>query len=433
LFTLSSDYSPAGDQPRAIDRLAELVIGGGSHSVLLGITGSGKTFTLANVISRLQRPALVISPNKTLAAQLYGEFKSFFPHSAVEYFVSYYDYYQPEAYIPQSDTYIEKDALINDEIDRMRHSTTKSLFERRDVVIVASVSAIYGLGAPVDYGATVIQLKRGGHYRRDGILRHLVDLQYQRNDAQLGRAKFRVRGDVLEVQPPHGEYVVRIDFFGDEVERIVELDPLTGEIVAEHDSIDIFPAKHFVTSRGRMDQAIASIEQELAEQVEVFKRQGKVIEAQRTTLTLAQRDAVKTAAADSPLRRLVQVKGAAVTGASVLLDEGLVWRDFRNRRQVGGILGFTPVPYQSGEQVRDQGIDRAGNSRWRALSVQLAWRWVQWQPDSALTRRYDARFGRSGPRARRIGIGALARKLLVALWRYVTTGVVPAGATLKTV
>ena len=226
-------FEATGDQPTAIAALVDGVQTGLKHQVLLGATGTGKTFTAAKVIEAVGKPTLVMAHNKTLAAQLYQEFREFFPDNAVEYFVSYYDYFQPEAYLPRSDTYIEKDSSRNDEIDRLRHNATRALFERRDVIIVASVSCIYGLGAPVDYGATVINLKVGGHYRRDGILRHLVDLQYQRNDAAMARARFRVRGDVLEVQPPHGEYVVRVDMFGDEVEKIVEVDSLTGEVLAE--------------------------------------------------------------------------------------------------------------------------------------------------------------------------------------------------------
>src|SRR4029450_3788236 len=229
LFTLSSDYSPAGDQPRAIDRLADLVSGGGSHSVLLGITGSGKTFTLANVISRLQRPALVMSPNKTLPAQLYGEFKSFFPESAVEYFVSYYDYYQPEAYIPHSDTYIEKDALINDEIDRMRHSATTALFERRDVIIVASFSCIYGIGEPETYRGMHVGVETGQVVTRDTLIRSLVAVQYERNDVDFRRGTFRVRGDVVEIFPAAGETeALRVELWGDTVEKLSTLDPLRG-------------------------------------------------------------------------------------------------------------------------------------------------------------------------------------------------------------
>jgi excinuclease ABC subunit B len=274
-------YEPTGDQPTAIAELVDGIGRGLKHQVLLGATGTGKTFTAAKVIEAVQKPTLVMAHNKTLAAQLYQEFKEFFPDNAVEYFVSYYDYFQPEAYLPRTDTYIEKDSSRNDEIDRLRHNATRALFERRDVVIVASVSAIYGLGAPVDYGATVISLKRGGHYRRDGILRHLVDLQYQRNDAALGRAKFRVRGDVLEVQPPHGEYVVRIDFFGDEVERIVEIDDLTGEVLAERSEVNLYPATHYVTPRDKLLAAIEKIEDEMQERVRWLNDQGRDLEAAR--------------------------------------------------------------------------------------------------------------------------------------------------------
>jgi excinuclease ABC subunit B len=274
-------YEPTGDQPTAIASLVDGVRRGLKHQVLLGATGTGKTATAAWLIQEVQKPTLVMAHNKTLAAQLYQEFKEFFPDNAVEYFVSYYDYFQPEAYLPRSDTYIEKDSSRNDEIDRLRHNATRALFERRDVVIVASVSAIYGLGAPVDYGATVITLKRGGRYRRDGILRHLVDLQYQRNDAALGRAKFRVRGDVLEVQPPHGEYVVRIDFFGDEVERIVEIDDLTGEVLAERGEVNLYPATHYVTPREKMLVAIEKIESEMEERVRWLADQGRELEAAR--------------------------------------------------------------------------------------------------------------------------------------------------------
>ena len=230
---VNAPYEPTGDQPQAIAELAAGVDSGLRHQVLLGATGTGKTFTAAKLIEAVQKPTLVMAHNKTLAAQLYQEFKEFFPDNAVEYFVSYYDYFQPEAYLPRSDTYIEKDSSRNDEIDRLRHNATRALFERRDVIIVASVSCIYGIGAPIDYGATVLNLKVGGKYRRDGVLRHLVDLQYQRNDAQLTRSKFRVRGDVLEFAPVSGDYIVRVDFFGDEIERIVEVDDLTGEVLAE--------------------------------------------------------------------------------------------------------------------------------------------------------------------------------------------------------
>src|SRR5579871_6013155 len=223
-------YAPTGDQPTAIETISAGLVAGERYQTLLGATGTGKTATMAWIIEKVGRPALVIAHNKTLAAQLCSELKEFLPNNAVEYFVSYYDYYQPEAYLPRSDTYIEKDSSRNDEIDKLRHAATHALFERRDVIIVASVSCIYGLGAPVDYGATVLKLRTSGHYRRDAVLRHLVDLQYQRNDAQLGRARFRVRGDTLEVQPASEDRVSRVEFFGDEIERITEIDPLTGEL-----------------------------------------------------------------------------------------------------------------------------------------------------------------------------------------------------------
>ena len=280
-LTVHAPYEPTGDQPTAIAELASGLTDGLRHQVLLGATGTGKTFTAAKVIEAAQRPTLVMAHNKTLAAQLYQEFREFFPDNAVEYFVSSYDYFQPEAYLPRSDTYIEKDSSRNDEIDRLRHNATRALFERKDVVIVASVSAIYGLGAPVDYGATVISLKVGGRYRRDGILRHLVDLQYQRNDAALARARFRVRGDVLEVQPPHGEYVVRVDFFGDEVERIVEVDSLTGEVLAERREVNFYPATHYVTPRDKLMAAVADIEAEMEEHVAWLASEGRDLEAAR--------------------------------------------------------------------------------------------------------------------------------------------------------
>src|ERR687891_2873907 len=274
-------FEPTGDQPEAIAALVDGLQRGFRHQVLLGATGTGKTASAAWLIQEVQRPTLVMAHNKTLAAQLYQEFREFFPDNAVEYFVSYYDYFQPEAYLPRTDTYIEKDSSRNDEIDRLRHNATRALFERRDVVIVASVSAIYGLGAPVDYGATVINLKRGGHSRRDGILRHLVDLLYQRNDAALDRSRFRVRGDVLEVQPPHGEYVVRVDFFGDEVERIVEIDELTGEVLAERTEVNLYPATHYVTPREKMLVAIRAIEEEMEERVRQLNDEGRELEAAR--------------------------------------------------------------------------------------------------------------------------------------------------------
>ncbi|GMV84834.1 MAG: UvrABC system protein B [Dehalococcoidia bacterium] len=280
-FRLTADYIPTGDQPQAIEKLVEGVNRGDRYQTLLGVTGSGKTFTMANVIQQTGRPALVLAHNKTLAAQLCSELKEFFPENAVEYFVSYYDYYQPEAYIPRTDTYIAKDADINEEIDKLRHAATRALFQRRDVIIVASVSCIYGLGEPAQYQEFVLSFKKGRPFSRQDAVRRMVAMQYERNDQNVVRGKFRVRGDSLTILPSYDELAVRIDFWGDEVERIVELDPLTGEIVAEHDEIDIYPAKHFVTTADRMEQAIAGIEQELEEQLEVLKRQGKILEAAR--------------------------------------------------------------------------------------------------------------------------------------------------------
>ena len=278
---LISDLKPTGDQPAAIDKIVEGLEQNARHQTLLGVTGSGKTFTMANIMARVQKPSLVLAPNKTLAAQLYSEFKEFFPNNAVEYFVSYYDYYQPEAYVPRTDTYIEKDAQINDEIDKLRHAATRALLTRRDVVIVASVSCIYGLGSPEDYGKTVVSLRRGASVRRDRILRHLVDIQYDRNDLTLVRGTFRVRGDTLDVFPAYEEIAVRIEFFGDEIERIIEIDPLTGEILTERNEIDIYPAKHFVTSAEKLQLAIVDIEAELEERLKVLEDQGKILEAAR--------------------------------------------------------------------------------------------------------------------------------------------------------
>ncbi len=270
-----------GDQPQAADKLVEGLSQGFEHQTLLGVTGSGKTFTMANVIERVQRPTLVISHNKTLAAQLASEFKEFFPNNAVEYFVSYYDYYQPEAYIPHTDTYIEKETDINEEIDKLRHAATHALFERRDVLIVASVSCIYGLGEPEEYHSFVCNLKRGNNYNRNKLLRQLVDMQYERNDIDFSRGKFRIRGDTLEIQPAYEELALRVEFFGDDIERIVEIDRLTGELLAELDSVDIYPAKHFVTSHDKLILAIESIKQELEDRLKELKRQGKVLEAAR--------------------------------------------------------------------------------------------------------------------------------------------------------
>ena len=270
-----------GDQPQAVDKLVEGLEKGYKHQTLLGVTGSGKTFTMANVIERVQRPTLVICHNKTLAAQLSSEFKEFFPENAVEYFVSYYDYYQPEAYIPRTDTYIEKDVDINEEIDKLRHAATRALSERRDVLIVASVSCIYGLGEPEEYRSFVVSLKRGQSYGRQQLLRRLVDMQYERNEIDLARGNFRIRGDTLEIQPAYEELALRIEFFGDDIDRIMSLDPLTGEILSEMDSIDIYPAKHFVTSHDKLMRAIETIQQELAERLKELKAQGKILEATR--------------------------------------------------------------------------------------------------------------------------------------------------------
>jgi len=280
-FRLTADYQMTGDQPQAVDKLVEGLQGGHKHQTLLGVTGSGKTFTMANVIARYNRPTIVISPNKTLAAQLYSEFREFFPDNAVEYFVSYYDYYQPEAYIPRTDTYIAKDADINEEIDKLRHAATRALFERRDVVIVASVSCIYGLGEPSEYYNFVLNLKKGQAANRQRALRKLVDMQYERNDMNLVRGRFRLRGDSLTIMPAYEELAVRVDFWGDEVERILRLDPLTGEVLGEMDAVDIYPAKHFVTSEDKLEAAISDVEVELAERVEWLKDKGRLLEAQR--------------------------------------------------------------------------------------------------------------------------------------------------------
>ncbi|KJS14545.1 MAG: excinuclease ABC subunit B [Peptococcaceae bacterium BRH_c4b] len=281
-FKLKSDFQPQGDQPVAIGQLVEGLEKGEKFQTLLGVTGSGKTFTMAQVIQRVQRPTLVLAPNKTLAAQLCSEFKDFFPDNAVEYFVSYYDYYQPEAYIPQSDTYIEKDSSINEEIDKLRHSATIALFERRDVIIVASVSCIYGLGDPEEYSRLVLSLRKGGTYDRDGVLRKLVDIQYSRNDINFTRGTFRVLGDVLEIFPvAAAEKALRIDFFGDEVERIQEFDVLTGEVLGERYHVAVFPASHYAVSYDRMERAIGTITSELEVQLRELRGREKLLEAQR--------------------------------------------------------------------------------------------------------------------------------------------------------
>ena len=280
-FQLVSDFQPTGDQPQAIEKLAGGLDAGKKHQTLLGVTGSGKTFTMANIIARAQRPTLILAHNKTLAAQLYQEFKDFFPDSAVEYFVSYYDYYQPEAYIPQTDTYIEKDSDVNEEIDKLRHAATRALFERRDVIIVASVSCIYGLGDPEEYHGFVTTVAKGEKTRRDRVVRRLVDMQYERNDTDFTRGRFRIRGDTLEIQPAYEEIAVRVEFWGDEVERIVEIDPLTGELLADRDRVDIYPAKHFVTSQEKLEAAIADIQEELQQHLAQLRANGKLLEAAR--------------------------------------------------------------------------------------------------------------------------------------------------------
>ena len=280
-FKIVSDFQLTGDQPKAVDELVKGIKKGFKKQTLLGVTGSGKTFTMANVVERVQKPTLVMCHNKTLAAQLATEFKEYFPDNAVEYFVSYYDYYQPEAYIPRTDTYIEKDIDINEEIDKLRHAATRALYERRDVLIVASVSCIYGLGEPEEYYSFVTTVKKGEKCNRDKLVRRLVDMQYERNDFDFTRSRFRIRGDTLEIQPAYDEIAVRIELWGDDIERIVEIDPLTGELLAERDSIDIYPAKHFVTSRDKLMAAIEDIKVELDERLREFKDQGKIVEAQR--------------------------------------------------------------------------------------------------------------------------------------------------------
>ena len=281
-FKLVSEFSPQGDQPRAVEKIARGLREGARHQVLLGVTGSGKTFTMANIIEKIQKPTLVMAPNKTLAAQLCSEFREFFPHNAVEFFISYYDYYQPEAYIPQSDTYIEKDSSINDEIDKLRHSATSALFERQDVIIVASVSCIYGLGSPQEYGEQVLSLRVGMQKGREEILRKLVAVQYERNDYDFKRGTFRVRGDVIEIIPASfADAAIRVELFGDEIERLREIDVLTGEVRGEREHVAIFPASHYVTGQERLRAAMQDIEAELQEQLKKLKAEGSLLEAQR--------------------------------------------------------------------------------------------------------------------------------------------------------
>lgn len=282
MFKLHSEYTPTGDQPQAIEYLSKGIEEGKKFQTLLGVTGSGKTFTMANIIEKVQRPTLVLAHNKTLAGQLYSEFKEFFPENSVEYFVSYYDYYQPESYIPASDTYIEKDSSINDEIDKLRHSATLALFERKDVIIVASVSCIYGLGDPDDYQKSMLSLRQGMEKSRNDIMKKLVEMQYIRNEIDFKRGTFRAKGDIVEIFPSdYGESAIRVEFWGDEVEKISEINPLTGKVTATRSHVMIFPNSHYVTTSEKMERAIKSIEEEMKQQVEYFKSQGKLIEAQR--------------------------------------------------------------------------------------------------------------------------------------------------------
>lgn len=281
-FKLVSKYAPSGDQPQAIETLVDNIEGGERAQILLGATGTGKTYTMSQVISKVNKPTLVIAHNKTLAGQLYGEFKEFFPENAVEYFVSYYDYYQPEAYVPSSDTYIEKDSSVNDEIDKLRHSATSSLLERNDVIVVASVSCIYGLGSPKEYADSAVSLRPGQEISRDQLLNALVDIQFERNDIDFQRGRFRVRGDVVEVFPAsRDEYAFRIEFFGDEIDRIREIESLTGKVLGDADHLVLFPATHFVTNDEHMEQSISKIQAELADQLKLFEAEGKLLEAQR--------------------------------------------------------------------------------------------------------------------------------------------------------
>jgi excinuclease ABC subunit B len=280
-FKVEAPFQPTGDQPDAIAQLTEGIRNGYKYQTLLGVTGSGKTFTVAKVVEQVQKPTLVLAPNKTLAAQLYSEYKEFFPNNAVEYFVSYYDYYQPEAYIARTDTYVEKESMINEEIEKLRLSATRSLFERKDVLIVASVSCIYGLGSPEEYGEVVLSLKVGDDRRRDKILRHLTEIQYERNDANFIRGRFRVRGDVVELFPAYEDVAVRIEFFGDEIERMTDIDPLTGEVLGRRQRLDVYPAKHWVTTQERLNQAVTLIENELVVRLEELETEGKLLEAAR--------------------------------------------------------------------------------------------------------------------------------------------------------
>src|SRR5437660_658728 len=281
MFELVSPYQPAGDQPAAIARLTEGLLSGAKHQTLLGVTGSGKTFTMANVIRNIGKPALIISHNKTLAAQLYAEFRGFFPNNAVEYFVSYFDYYQPEAYIPRTDTFVEKDSSVNEEIERLRLSTMSSLFSRQDVIVVASVSCIYGIGSKEDYEAMIIPIRAGLQMTRDHFLQRLVDLQYNRNDIEFQRSQFRVRGDTVELCPAGREDALRVEFFGDDIERITRFEPLTGDKIESLEAVTIFPGKQFVTPAEKLRPALLAIREELSERIAWFEKEGKLLEAQR--------------------------------------------------------------------------------------------------------------------------------------------------------
>ncbi|EQG89575.1 DEAD/DEAH box helicase family protein [Clostridioides difficile DA00191] len=281
-FKIKSDFKPTGDQPEAIKSIVDSINRNEKFSTLLGVTGSGKTFTMANIIQQVKKPTLIMAHNKTLAAQLYSEFKEFFPDNAVEYFVSYYDYYQPEAYVAHSDTYIEKDASINDEIDKLRHSATASILERRDTIIISSVSCIYGLGDPKDYKELMLSIRPGMQRDRDDVIKRLIEIQYERNDINFTRGTFRVRGDILEIFPAsNDEKAIRIEFFGDEVDRITEIDYVTGKIVGTRNHVVIFPASHYVTTPERIEKAIVEIENELQEQIKFFKENDRLLEAQR--------------------------------------------------------------------------------------------------------------------------------------------------------
>ncbi|MEG0376534.1 MAG: DEAD/DEAH box helicase family protein, partial [Raoultibacter sp.] len=280
-FTVKSPYEPAGDQPQAIERIAKNIQDGMRYQTLLGVTGSGKTFTMAKTIERVQKPTLVMAPNKTLAAQLASELKEFFPDNSVVYFVSYYDYYQPEAYVPSSDTFIEKDASINEEVEKLRHAATSALLSRRDCIVVASVSCIYGIGSPLDYAGMAVFVDKDKPAERDTIIHELIDIQYDRNDYELKRGTFRVRGDALDVFPPYADNPLRLEFWGDEIEKIAEVNNVTGEILTEYEALPIWPASHYVTARPKMDHAIKTIREELLDRLQQFKAEGKLLEAQR--------------------------------------------------------------------------------------------------------------------------------------------------------